>query len=63
MSTRKQKTIAADAPESSAAQLIGQAILSLVGKVPASKEPRSRKPADDARHKANAAAAKAASGS
>jgi hypothetical protein len=60
MSTRKQKTIAADAPESSASQLIGQAILSLVGKVPASKEPRSRKPADDARHKANAAAAKAA---
>jgi hypothetical protein len=60
MTTRKQKTIETEAPESSGSQLIGQAILSLVGKVPASKEPRSRKPADDARQKANAAAAKAA---
>ena len=60
MTTRKQKTIEADSPESSGSQLIGQAILSLVGKVPSSREPRSRKPADDARRKANAAAAKAA---
>jgi hypothetical protein len=60
MTTRKQKTIETEAPESSGSQLIGQAILSLVGKVPTSKEPRSRKPADDARQKANAAAAKAA---
>lgn len=60
MTQRKQKTIHAESAESSGSQLIGQAILSLVGKVPASKEPRSRKPADDARRKANAAAAKAA---
>lgn len=60
MSTRKQKTIETEAPESSGSQLIGQAILSLVGKVPTSKESRSKKPADDARQKANAAAAKAA---
>lgn len=60
MSTRQQKTIEAGSSGSSGSQLIAQAILSLVGKVPASKEPRSRKPADDARQKANAAAAKAA---
>ena len=60
MSTRKQKTIETEAPESSGSQLIGQAILSLVGKVPTSKASRSKKPADDARQKANAAAAKAA---
>ena len=60
MTTRKQKTIEAASPESSGSQLIGQAILSLVGKVPSSREPRGRKPADDARRKANAAAAKAA---
>ena len=60
MSTRQQKTIEADSSGASGSQLIAQAILSLVGKVPASKEPRSRKPADDARQKANAAAAKAA---
>jgi hypothetical protein len=60
MTTRKQKTIETEAPESSGSQLIGQAILSLVGKVPDSKESRSKKPADDARQKANAAAAKAA---
>lgn len=60
MSTRQQKTIEAGSPGSSGSQLIAQAILSLVGKVPASKEPKSRKPADDARQKANATAAKAA---
>jgi hypothetical protein len=60
MTSRKQKTIEADSPESSGSQLIGQAILSLVGKVPSSKEHKSRKPANDARQKANAAAAKAA---
>ena len=39
---------------------IGQAILSLIGKVPSSKETKSRHPAEDARRKANAAATKAA---
>lgn len=40
--------------------LIGQAILSLVGKVPASKKRPSQTPAEDARQAANAAATKAA---
>ena len=40
--------------------LIGQAILSLIGKLPSSREAQSRQPAEDARRKANAAAAKAA---
>jgi hypothetical protein len=60
MTTRKPKAIEADSTDSPASQRIGQVILSLVGKVPASKETRSKQPADDARQKANAAAAKAA---
>lgn len=51
------RTTSGDAAEPS---LIGQAILSLIGKVPSSREPVSRKPAEEARRKANAAAAKAA---
>lgn len=39
---------------------IGQAIFSLIGKVPSSRETKSRHAAEDARRKANAAAAKAA---
>lgn len=39
---------------------IGEALLSLVGKVPSSRAPRSPVPLDDARKAANAAAAKAA---
>ena len=60
MTTRHRKS--ADAPSEEAADPspIGQAILSLIGKLPASREPRSRQPAQDARRKANAAAAKAA---
>jgi hypothetical protein len=42
------------------ASFIGQAILSLMGKVPPSKEGASQNPGLDARSKANAAAAKAA---
>jgi hypothetical protein len=64
MTQRKKKAIEAaidvgpaGAPDPSP---IGQAILSLVGQVPSSKEPKSRAPATDARTKANAAAAKAA---
>jgi hypothetical protein len=60
MTARKTSRIEAGSIESTGSQLIGQAILSLAGSVPSSKEPRSQKPADDARKKANAAAAKAA---
>ena len=60
MNPRKPKAIPSETTETPGSQLIGQAILSLAGKVPSSKEPVSRKPADDARRKANAAAAKAA---
>ena len=45
---------------SSVSSIIGQALVPLIAKVPDSKEPRSRTPGDDARQKANAAAAKAA---
>ncbi|MGM9427952.1 hypothetical protein [Hydrogenophaga sp. MI9] len=60
MTTRHRQS--ADAPSDEAADPspIGQAILSLIGKLPASREPRSRQPAQDARRKANGAAAKAA---
>lgn len=60
MTTRTQHsadTWPSAAPDPS---LIGQAILSLVGKVPASKKRPSQTPAEDARQAANAAAAKAA---
>lgn len=60
MATRKKPAIETGAPDASGSHLIGQAILSLAGRVPASKEHTSQTPADDARKKANAAAAKAA---
>ena len=58
MTPRKKQ--AAEAPSPSAAHLIGQALLPLVARIPASKEHQSPTPAADARKKANAAAAKAA---
>jgi hypothetical protein len=60
MATRKKPAIEAETPDTSGSHLIGQAILSLMGRVPTSKEHKSKAPADDARKKANAAAAKAA---
>lgn len=60
MATRKKPAIEADPPADSGSHLIGQAILSLAGRVPTSKEHASQTPLDDARKKANAAAAKAA---
>ncbi|MFP8777090.1 hypothetical protein [Hydrogenophaga sp. RWCD_12] len=59
MTTRNRKS-AHTRSDNADPSLIGQAILSLIGKVPSSKEPKSRQPAQDARRKANAAAAKAA---
>lgn len=47
---------------STAASTIGQVILDVIGHIPASKERKSRKPAEAARRKAHAAAAKAALG-
>ena len=60
MPPRKKETMESDTPEGTGSHLISQAILSLVGQVPSSKERKSQSPADDARKKANAAAAKAA---
>jgi hypothetical protein len=60
MNTRTPKASDAATRDTAASQLIGQALLSLVGKVPASKAHQSPTPLDDARQKANAAAAKAA---
>ena len=60
MATRKTLATDVEPPEGSVSHLIGQAILSLMGKLPSSKERPSKAPADDARQKANAAAAKAA---
>ncbi|MBV1732794.1 MAG: hypothetical protein KUA38_11160 [Hydrogenophaga sp.] len=60
MPPRKKETMESDTPEGPGSHLISQAILSLVGQVPSSKERKSQTPADDARKKANAAAAKAA---
>ena len=60
MATRKKPATKVEPPEDSGSHLIGQAILSLVGQVPSSKERKSQTPADDARKKANAAAARAA---
>lgn len=52
----------ATAQTATAASKIGAVILDLIGHVPASTERKSRKPAEAARIKANAAAAKAALG-
>ena len=60
MATRKKPATKVEPPEDSGSHLISQAILSLVGQVPSSKELKSQTPADDARKKASAAAAKAA---
>ena len=62
MATRKKPALETGAPDASGpgSHLIGQAILSLMGRVPTSKEHKSKAPADDARKKTNAAAAKAA---
>lgn len=60
MTQRQQKTIDVNPSEAPDSSRIGQAILSLVGKVPSSKEPASQAPMNDARKAANAAAAKAA---
>ena len=60
MATRKTLATDVEPPEGSVSHLIGQAILSLMGKLPSSKERPSKAPANDARQKANAAAAKAA---
>lgn len=60
MTRQHRKAIDVNTPPASDASPIGQAILSLIGKVPASKEPASKAPMDDARKAANAAAGKAA---
>jgi len=60
MTTRPHKTARAGTGGATDPSLIGQAILSLIGKLPTSTEPRSHQPIEDARRKANAAAAKAA---
>ncbi|MDP3322350.1 MAG: hypothetical protein Q8S71_02245 [Hydrogenophaga sp.] len=60
MATRKKPATDVEPPAEPGSHLIGQAILSLVGQVPSSKERKSQTPADDARKKANAAAARAA---
>ena len=49
MATRKKPAIEAETPDASGSHLIGQAILSLMGRVPTSKEHKSKAPADDAR--------------
>ncbi len=60
MTRHTRKAIDASTTDAPDASPIGQAILSLVGKVPSSREPTSPVPMDDARKAANAAAAKAA---
>lgn len=60
MATRKPTSAAAKPNDDAAPSLISEALLSLIGKVPASQEHKSRQPAQDARRVANAAAAKAA---
>ena len=49
MPPRKKETMESDTPEGTGSHLISQAILSLVGQVPSSKERKSQTPADDAR--------------
>ncbi len=60
MTQRPRKAIDVNAADTPDASPIGQAILSLIGKVPASRETVSPAPMDDARKAANAAATKAA---
>lgn len=60
MTQRKHKAIDVNHTSTPNASLIGQAILSLIGMVPASKEAASPAPMNDARKTANAAAARAA---
>ena len=60
MTHRQRQPIDTDTPAASEPHLIGRAILSLMGKAPSSRLRASPTPADDARQKANAAAAKAA---
>lgn len=60
MSTRPHTTAQPDPGAPADPSLIGQAILSLMGKVPAPRQQPSQTPAPDARRVANAAAAKAA---
>ena len=58
MPSLRHKT--APEPERETGSLIGQALLPLIAKIPASKERASQTPLPDARKKANAASAKAA---
>ena len=60
MTRRPRKAIDAEPASIPDASPIGRALLSLIGKVPSSREPVSSAPMDDARKAANAAAAKAA---
>lgn len=60
MNRTTRKAIDVNAPGATDTSPIGQAILSLIGKVPASREAESPTPMDDARRAANAAAARAA---
>lgn len=60
MTQRQRKAIDVEPASTADASPIGQALLSLIGKVPSSKEPASKVPMDDARKAANAAAGKAA---
>lgn len=60
MTQRQRKAIDVEPASPPDASPIGQALLSLIGKVPSSTEPASKAPMDDARKSANAAAAKAA---
>jgi hypothetical protein len=57
----QRKAVTSTVPDgASAPGLIAKAVLSVMGKVPRSKEQRSQTPLDDARKRANATAAKAA---
>ena len=60
MTQRQRKAIDVEPVGNTDASPIGQALLSLIGKVRSSREPVSPAPMDDARKAANAAAAKAA---
>lgn len=60
MNRTTRKAIDVNASGATDTSPIGQAILSLIGKVPASREAESPTPMDDARRAANAAAARAA---
>lgn len=60
MTQRQRKAIDVEPVGNTDASPIGQALLSLIGKVPSSREPVSPAPMGDARKAANAAAAKAA---